>query len=90
MGRSIHADDSILQVDDDESGFFGSRFSEFNATPIIEDILGFMYLKYEDVLDFVKCCPDEAAAGGRNTAACEFFWMLQRSSSQRSAMRPKR
>ena len=33
MGRSIHADDSILQVDDDESGFFESRFNEFNVAP---------------------------------------------------------
>jgi hypothetical protein len=71
MGRSIHADDSILQVDDDESGFFESRFNEFNLSPKKSRIHStFFFLKYEDVLDFVKFSPGEAAA--RNTAVCEF------------------
>jgi hypothetical protein len=30
------------------------------------------FFKYEDAIDFVKFCPDEAAAGARKTAAYEF------------------
>src|ERR1700721_413714 len=33
MGGSIHADDSFLRVNDDESGFFESRFNEINVAP---------------------------------------------------------
>ena len=58
MGRSIHADDSILQVDDDESGFFESRFNEFNVAPKSRGYprLLFFFKKYENALGFVKFC----------------------------------
>src|ERR1700722_17774815 len=53
--------------------FFGSRWNEFNVpSQNARTPSSFVSIKYEDDLDFVKSCPGEAAAGARNTAACEF------------------
>src|SRR5580658_7940885 len=78
MRRWVHADDGILQVDEDERGLFrvelefwqGSSFSKIFVKSRIVSISP--DLEYEDALEFVKSRSRRTAAGTLGAQAGRF------------------
>src|SRR5580700_8475816 len=78
MRHGVHADDGILQVDEDECGLFGVELEFSHGYLFVENISKsrissiFLDLEYEGVLDFVKSRSRRTAAGTLDAPAGRF------------------
>src|SRR6202046_576883 len=78
MRRGTHADDGILEVNENKCCFVGIKPKFCHGTPLgkdfteIEGILDFQGIEYEDVLGFVKFDKGRTATGALFTQARQF------------------
>src|ERR1700730_13571626 len=76
MRRGTHADDGILEVNENKGCFVGIKLKFCHGTPEekieLEGTLDFQGIEYEDALDFVKFDKGRPATGALFTQARQF------------------